>query len=67
MKVKHTQNGNVKITLTLEQVAHLKSLLNVSHFIISNRVTTAYVDESERSNAGLYYELSNAGIERHHG
>jgi hypothetical protein len=67
MKVKHTQNGNVKVTLTMEQAAHLQCLLNVSHFISERQLDETYTHVSEQSNAELYFALDEAGIERHHG
>jgi len=33
MKLKQTQNGNWKLTLTLEQLLHLKDIVNASECI----------------------------------
>jgi hypothetical protein len=66
MKVKHTQNGNVKITLTLEQASHLKTLLNVSHFLIRDEVDESYTEASEAVSGSLYVALDEAGVDRHY-
>lgn len=56
MKVKHTQNGNVKITLTQEQATSLMNILNVSSH------APGALPEDEDTSWAIYAGLAAAGI-----
>jgi len=60
MKVKHTQNGNVKITLTLEQAGKLRKIVRFSAYLKSKELTD---DSHESVSWKLFTNLNAAGVE----
>jgi hypothetical protein len=63
MKVKHTQNGNVKITLTLEEAERLKSIVMEADELHTRMYISAVTRElgddlcEALGDAGIAYKL----------
>jgi hypothetical protein len=61
MKVKHTQNGNVKVVLSLEQAHGLINILNRSSRLRWHEHDPISYDD-EQVSVVLYAKLDEAGI-----